>query len=130
MTVYVRQVMTQDLATLKSDETVESARKIMDRRNIRSVLIPPSKLGRTWRIFTYTDLLIALNTGEDPNELSVGAFASPITVTAKPNWELEKARAEMVHRGVQHLPVTDDRGNVIGMVSSKDVVSPHFNNNG
>lgn len=129
MTVYVRQVMTQELATIKPDDSVEAARRIMEQRGIRSVLIPPARFGRTWRIFTYSDLLIALNTGEDPNYLKVGAFASPVTVTAKPNWELEKARAEMVHRGVQHLPVTDDGGKVIGMISSKDVIVSHTYDN-
>jgi CBS domain-containing protein len=88
-----------------------------------SVLLTPARGGRSWWIFTETDLLLALDSGEDPNNLPVGAFASPVKYKAKPDWEVKWALDEMINAGVKHLPVVDEDGKVIGMISSTDIIN-------
>jgi len=122
MAQYVRDIMTKDLVTVEADDTVEFARKLMMGKRIHSILIPPPRGGRSWRIFTETDLLLALDSGDNPNSIPVGAYASPITHTAHTEWEARKALEEMINNGVKHLPVKDSNGNIVGMVSSADII--------
>lgn len=120
MTKYVRECMTEKLITVNLSDTVAHAMKLMSHNRIHSVLIP--REGRSWSIFTQTDLLIALDDGEDPNNISVGYYASPVKFTAKPDWDYKKALDVMVKNGIKHLPVLDGDGEVVGIISSKDII--------
>lgn len=125
MAQYVREIMTKDLVTVESDDSIAYVRKILREKRIHSVLIPPPRGGHSWRIFTETDLLLALDSGDDPNSIPVGAYASPITHTAHSEWETRKALEEMINNGVKHLPVKDGNGNVVGMISSTDIINSY-----
>ncbi len=48
-------------------------------------------------------------------------WMSPDPVTVTPQTELGEARRLMRYYGVRHLPVVDDEGHVVGMVSDRDV---------
>lgn len=78
-----------------------------------------------WRIFTYSDFLIALDSGRDPKTIPVAEYASPVVHTVQSDWTLEKARIEMINNGVEHLPVKDGSGNIIGMVSITDLLNQY-----
>lgn len=120
MTIYVRDIMTRNLITLEADDSVKDALNLMRKRGSHSVLIPPPRGGSFWRIFTETDLLLAIESGNDLESISVGEYASPVTRTARPEWTLEKAIEEMVNHGIKHLPVRDE-GEIVGVISSTDV---------
>lgn len=122
MAQYVRDIMIKDLVKLDSDDNVALARKVMRQKRIHSVLIPPPRNGHSWRIFTETDLLLALDSGDDPDSIPIGAYASPITHTAHPEWETKKALDEMINNGVKHLPVKDTNGVIVGMITSTDII--------
>ncbi|WKZ46434.1 MAG: CBS domain-containing protein [Anaerolineales bacterium] len=125
MAQYVRDIMTSSLTTVESDDSVEMALQVMRSRGMHSVLIRPPRGGRMWRIFTDTDFLLAVDSGNDPNNIPVGSYASPVTHTARPDWTIEKAREEMVNAGVKHLPVMDKNGNIVGMISSTDILNQY-----
>jgi len=122
MAQYVREIMTGSLTTVESDDSVETALQVMRRSGTHSVLIRPPRGGRMWRIFTDTDFMLAVDSGNDPNNIPVGAYASPVTHTARPDWTIDKAREEMVNSGVKHLPVMYKNGNIVGMISSTDIL--------
>ena len=122
---YVREIMTKNLVTAEPDDSVVSALQLMRSRGIHSVLIRPPRGGRLWRIFTYSDFLIALDSGRDPKTIPVAEYASPVIHTVQSDWTLEKARTEMVNHGVEHLPVKDGSGNIIGMVSISDILNQY-----
>ena len=42
-------------------------------------------------------------------------------IAAAPDWSLERAAAEMSHRGVRHLVVFED-GELVGVLSMRDIV--------
>lgn len=125
MARYVREVMTKNLVVSDPDDTIASAQKLMKARNIHSVLIPPPRGGRMWRILTTTDLLMAINSGSDLNDIPIAEYASPVSVIARPEWVIERALEEMINRGVKHLPVMDGNGNIVGMVSSTDIMNQY-----
>jgi CBS domain-containing protein len=115
-------MMSRNLITVDPDDSVSKVRQLMMSNSIHSVLIPPPRGGRAWRIITETDLLIALNSGSSPDDIPVAAFASPVSFTARPEWTYERALQEMINRGVKHLPVMDGNGYIVGMVSSTDIL--------
>jgi len=122
MAKFVRDMMTQKLITVEPDESIANVLQLMVVHKIHSVLISPPKGGRAWRIFAETDMLIALNSGNNPEDVPVAAFASPVSFTARPEWTYERALQEMINRGVKHLPVMDGNGNIVGMLSSTDIL--------
>jgi CBS domain-containing protein len=122
MATLVRDMMTRNLITVEADDSVAKVRQLMMNSSIHSVLIPPPRGGRAWRIITETDLLIALNSGSSPEDVPVAAFASPVSFTARPEWTYERALQEMINRGVKHLPVMDGSGNIVGIISSTDIL--------
>jgi len=125
MNKYVRDVMKTSLATVESNDSVEAALKVMRSWGTHSVLIRPPRGGRMWRIFTDTDFLFAVDSGSDPDNIFVGSYASPVTHFARPDWTIEKAREEMVNSGVKHLPVMDKNGNIVGIISSNDILNQY-----
>ncbi len=95
----------------------------MKEKNVHSLLIPPPTGGRIWGIFTKSDLLIVLSSGEDLNNIPVSAYASRVLYIAHPEWTWEKVLNEMVGTGVKHLPVFEGNGKIVGMISSQDVLN-------
>lgn len=122
MAKFVRDIMVKKIITLDPEDSIDSARKLMMKQNIHSILIPPPRGGKLWRIFTETDLLIALDMGKDLKNIPIGEFASIATKIANLDWTIEKAREQMVMNGVKHLPVVDDSGKVVGVISSSDII--------
>lgn len=123
---YVRDVMKKHLITVEPDDSVKMAAGLMKKNRTHSILIPPPRGGRLWRIFTSTDLLLALESGEDPDTIPVAYYASPVVSTAQPDWTLEKAMEEMVNNGVKHLPVRDRNGDIIGIISDTDIADQYL----
>jgi IMP dehydrogenase len=122
MAKYVRDVMTKRLVTANLSDSVADARRLMKDNRIHSILIPPTRSGMSWWIFTETDLLLALQSGEDPSNISIGDYASPVKYKARQEWDYHRTLEEMINAGVKHLPVVDDNGDVVGMISSSNMV--------
>lgn len=123
MARYVREIMSRNLVTAEPDDSIVAALKIMRSKGIHSVLIPPPRGGRLWRIFTYSDFLLACDSGKDPNSIPVAEYASSVIHTVHLDWTVEKARSEMVDNGVKHLPVKDGNGNIVGIISIADIIN-------
>lgn len=120
----VKDIMTPlRLVVISFTDTVEHARQIMRERKTHSVLILPPHGKKKWHIFTVTDLLMALESGEDTNTIMVGEYSSPVRYTAQPDWTIEKAREEMINGGFKELPVMDRDGNFVGLISSTDTLN-------
>jgi len=118
----VRDFMKRNLITANLNDSVAYAKRLMRENKTHSVLIPPVRGGRSWWIFTETDLLLALDSGEDPENISIGDYASPVKYKARSDWDYRRALDEMINAGVKHLPVVDDSGNVVGVISSTDMI--------
>jgi CBS domain-containing protein len=73
-------------------------------------------------IFTERDLLYATAAGADPDQETVGAWMTADPDTVQPDLEVEEAADWMMATGNRHLPVTDEGGELMGIVSIKDVL--------
>jgi CBS domain-containing protein len=73
-------------------------------------------------IITERDVMRVVGEGRDPATTAVREVMSFEARTASVAWELGDAAAEMVRNGFRHLIVVDERGDVAGMVSMRDIV--------
>lgn len=56
-------------------------------------------------------------------ELTVGDLMSTAVLTIKASESLKEAHAEMELGVIRHLPVVDDRGHLVGVISDRDLLS-------
>lgn len=103
------------------EDTIEIARNEMKEKGVNFALVRPDQ-GNIWQIFTKTDLLIAIATGDDLSLETLKSFSSPILFEASINWTIERAINEMVNNGVSHLPVYDKNRNIVGIIDGGDLV--------
>jgi CBS domain-containing protein len=85
-------------------------------------LIPPQGKGHFWKIFSATDFLMVLGQNVSLDTITVEEFASIAKHVARPDWTYDRAVAEMVNHGVNHLPVIDTEGKLVGLLSARDAI--------
>ena len=73
-------------------------------------------------IITERDLVRAIADGVDPDEARADMFmsADPATVTA--DEDVSVVAVKMMALGIRHLPVVDDKGIPVGLISARDLV--------
>ena len=111
--------MTRDLVTTTADTTlVESARQMAGRRVGATLVFDGATL---LGILTERDILraVALGLKEDAR---VGDWMTRNPETIAPSDTTEHAAVLMLHGGFRHLPVVDERGAVVGILSIRDVM--------
>lgn len=109
--------MSTPLETISKKATVKDAAERMYDQNINALFVPGSEAG----IVTNSDIVATVANGRDPTEVTVSAvMTSPVERVAA-NLELGEAAAMMTTYGIKHLPVIDEHGDYVGMVSSTDV---------
>jgi len=109
------------LITAKKEMTVRAACQEMAARKIGALLIVDRR--KIQGIFTERDALVkVLAAGLDPETtlLSQVMVTEPLTIRdARP---LSHALHMMAEGGFRHVPVTDDDGHPVGMVSARDAL--------
>lgn len=73
-------------------------------------------------IITERDLVRAIADGVDPDQARADMFmsADPATVTA--DEDVSVVAVKMMALGIRHLPVVDDKGIPVGLISARDLV--------
>jgi signal-transduction protein with cAMP-binding, CBS, and nucleotidyltransferase domain len=94
----------------------------MRRRNIHSVVVSISEKNPTYGIVTSTDIrdkIVAA--GRNPSEMTVREIMSGPIITGNPEWTLMECSQVMQENKFHHLPVADEHGTLIGMISATDI---------
>jgi CBS domain-containing protein len=101
-----------------TDATVFDVVRAMDERNAGAALV--MQRGRALGIFTTRDLMtkVVLH-GLDPKKAKVGDAMTGRLVTIRPHHDLDEAKQRMLGRRVRHLPIMDDDGRVLGMLTMR-----------
>ena len=110
----------KDVAKLKKDNLVSDAVQVMSERKIGSVVIVDDD-GRPIGIFTERDLLLRVLGEGRPLNLKLEEVMTKHPVVAKEDWSAAKALETMIAHGFRHLPIVDDSGRLIGIVSIRDI---------
>ena len=117
----VKDFMRKDeLLTVKPEELTINAIKKMKERNVGSVLVV-SEEGKLVGIFTERDVLRLVAEGK-PLDKPISEYMSKKLITALLTDSLSKVASIMVEKWIRHLPVVDERGKVVGIISIRDVL--------
>ncbi len=117
----VRDWMMDLVVFVDPDQTVYEILSIMRRRYINSVLVRKSDDNKDYGIITSRDIsdkIVAEN--QNPKEVKVKEVMSSPIVSVPQNLSVKECAVLMREKHIHHLPVRDDNGLIIGMVSASD----------
>jgi CBS domain-containing protein len=117
----VRDVMTPSVRTVKTDQPLTEAARVMKEEDVGSVPIVDN--GHLVGIVTDRDIVTrVVAEHRDPDTVRAGEVASHDLVTVEPDQKLDEAADMMAQHQVRRLPVVEgDR--LVGMLSQADVAS-------
>lgn len=110
----------QSLSLLSPGDTVSLAVEIMAERKIGAILVATE--GKLAGIFTERDLLHrVVKPKRDPDATPLADVMTSNPDCIAPNDLALTALQKMSERGFRHLPVVTERGEIIGIVSIRDL---------
>jgi CBS domain-containing protein len=117
----ITDVMRPDFIEVAPEDTLGEVAERMTAANVGAVAVKDS--GRLIGILTERDLLKAMAARVHSSEARVRQWMTPDPVTVEAHTDVEEAARIMIDSGFRHLPVLDDDGRVVGIVSLRRVVS-------
>lgn len=118
----VKEVMTRDVCTVKKNDSVHNLAKKMVEYGVGSAVVIDNRI--PVGIVTEKDLIskiVAKN--KVPDKVTVEEVMSQPVITIKPSTSLRDAAEIMMKKGIRRLPVVDDSGNLIGIITDNDILS-------
>jgi CBS domain-containing protein len=118
----VRDWMSSPVIVVDPDSSVKYALTLMRRRKIHSVLVAMSEKNPTYGIVTSTDIRDKIAAaGRNPAETTVREIMSGPIFTGNPDWTLMECSKVMQEKNIHHLPIADESGALIGLISATDI---------
>jgi isocitrate dehydrogenase len=118
----VRDYMSSPVISVTPEDSVSHAVTLMRRRNIHSVVVLPEAAGGAHGIVTSTDIRDKIaGRSRDPRSVKVREIMTSPIVTARPDWTIQECSIKMQALRVHHLPVANEQGELIGMISDTDI---------
>lgn len=114
-----KDVYRPDIATCPAGSTLREVAERMEEGDSGIVALVDDE--RLVGVISERDFVRALAREPDPAEASVADYATTEVVTAAPDEELPVVARRMIDRGVRRLPVIDTNGDLLGLVSMRDV---------
>lgn len=118
----VRDWMSSPVVVVDPDSSVSYALTLMRRRKIHSVVVDISEKNPAYGIVTTTDIrdkIVAQD--RNPAETTVREIMSGPIVTVSPDWSLKECSRLMQEKHIHHLPVADESGTLVGLISATDI---------
>jgi CBS domain-containing protein len=120
----VRDWMMDLVVFIDPDASVSEAIAIMRRRYIHSLIVNRTETNPDYGILTSTDIsdsIIALD--RSPAHVLAREIMNSPLVTVSPLMTLKECAALMDQYKIHHLPVADEHGNLVGMISATDFLA-------
>src|SRR5215510_12655431 len=118
----VRDWMSSPVVVVDPDSSVKYALTLMRRRKIHSVVVSISEKNPKYGIVTSTDIRDKIvGAGRNPSEMTVREIMSGPIITGSPDWTLMECSQVMQENRIHHLPITDETGALIGLISATDI---------
>ncbi|MFW5912777.1 MAG: cyclic nucleotide-binding/CBS domain-containing protein [Candidatus Hadarchaeota archaeon] len=119
--VPVKDAMTVNVITVERDEPATRAAEIMVEEDIGSVVVMEND--EPIGIICERDLLEKVISSDlKPSEVTVERIMESPLITTTPEKDMLDAMRTMVKNNIGHLPVVDDFGSLIGIVTVQDVL--------
>ena len=118
----VRDHCRRDACTATSDESIREAAKRMDARGVGSLVVVDAQQ-RPIGMLTDRDIVMrVLRRRRDPDSVQVGAVMQPEPTVVREDAPLDVAVRAMRRDTVRRLPVVDDSGRLVGILTVDDAL--------
>src|SRR5512146_400580 len=118
----VRDWMSSPVVVVDPDTSVSHAMTLMRRRNIHSVVVDISERNPAYGIVTTTDIRDKIVVaGRNPANTRVREIMSGPIITGRAEWTLMQCSQIMQEHKFHHLPVADEHGTLVGLISATDI---------
>jgi len=116
----VGDIMHTDVKAARPEDTFADVAKLMRLHGISSVVVLDGQ--NLTGILTERDIVNLIAAGGDPHSVTVARGMTRHDLeTVSPKADILEAIDLMVVRNIRHLPVTDTRGKVVGIISIRDM---------
>lgn len=147
----VKEIMTSEVITVSTDESVEQCAKLLQEHDISGLPVL-NAAGKVAGIITEGDLIRRASRIKAPGYLEIlggliylgspkkfvdelqramsleaGQLMSKNVISVKPEDTVEAAATLMVEKKISRLPVLDDNGKLVGIVSRRDIMGCLYN---
>ncbi|QIR36273.1 CBS domain-containing protein [Tolypothrix sp. PCC 7910] len=117
-----KQIMTQDVATIRGSATVAEAVKLMRLKELRALIVEPRHSGDAYGIITETDIVSKVVAyGKDPERMHVYEVMSKPCIVVNPDLDIEYVARLFATTGVWRAPVI--QGELLGIISVTDIIT-------
>ncbi len=114
--------MSSPVIVIDPDSSVAHGLTLMRRRGIRSLVVNLFDDNQTYGIVTTTDIRNKIIAQDwNPAETTIREIMTAPVISAKSNWTLKQCSVKMQEHNIHHLPVVDEAGELIGMISDTDI---------
>ncbi len=111
------------VVSMSSDGTVHDAAELMCKYSIGAVMVTNTS-GKLVGIITERDLVNRVTrNGRPMRSVCVTELMTPDPASCAPGTTMKKAQEIMMCRRIRHLPVVDETGRIVGIISSRDVMA-------
>jgi IMP dehydrogenase len=104
--------------TIESNATIGQAKRTMQRHDIGGLVVTHEN-GKMVGLVTQRDLLLA---PQDSASVQTVMTSYNNIVSGKPGTTLEEARTILHKHRLEKLPIVDDSGNLVGLITAQDVI--------
>ena len=121
----VGNICNREVIVIQREETIREAAKLMRQFHVGSVIVIDKTNGRTVPVGVVTDrdlVVEVLATELDETVITVGDIMAPDIFTIKENIAVHDAVELMRRKTVRRLPVVDESGELIGIVTLDDAL--------
>jgi CBS domain-containing protein len=118
----VREIMTTDVRSCRADRTLVVAAAAMHWGDCRFLPVVDAD-GRPIGVVTDGDICLIGTSDQRPlRDILVSEAMSRAVETCRPEDSVDKVLETMKRRRIRHLPVIDEQGRLVGVVSLTDVI--------
>lgn len=118
----VEKLMSTDLLTATLDTDITEAADILLGEGVGSLIILDDE-DQLSGILTSTDFIGVVSTEHSPHTGTVGDYMTEDVLTVPSTASLYDAAVKMIRQDVQHLPVTGEKNEIVGMLSATDLTA-------
>ena len=119
----IKEIMTKEPATVTPTTTVRDAARLMQRDDTGILPVVEDSSRKLVAVITDRDIAIrVVADGRDADTPVSDVMSKGHLVTLQPNADVEDAMEKMADEQVRRIPIVDDSGTLVGIVSQADIV--------
>lgn len=117
-----KQIMTQDVATIRGSATVAEAVRLLRLKELRALIVEPRHSGDAYGMITEMDIVgKVVAYGKDPEHVHVYEVMSKPCIVVNPDLDVEYVARLLADTGVWRAPVI--QGELLGIISVTDILT-------